>query len=376
MLLRELPPTVELVALSDCNLDRAESLISLYKLNPTGVPLFQDYRSVLDHPDVDAVVVATGEFQRALPCIHACQAGKDVYAEKPLGLSVREGRAIVNAARKYGRIVQVGTQQRSMEINRRACEFIRSGRLGKVLGVKAINYAGPQLAKPTTFAQVIPDRLDWNTWLNQAAWRDFNGEWTNGWKLWRDFSGGEMTDWGSHGIDQIQWALGTDETGPVEIAPLEGGPMGAVSVRYANGVKVEFTIPMGQGPMGGAIFTCEHGKVEINRNRMTSNPPEIAAQVLKDIDMRHEARWEDGKLLWQARGHIENWVDCIRSRKPPHADVEIGHRSVTIGHLANIARELGRPLKWDPKREACNGDDEANQQLERPRRKGFELPEV
>ena len=167
------------------------------KTNGLKGPLCQDYRRVLDRKDVDAVIVATGEFQRVVPCIHACEAGKDIYAEKPLTLYVREGRALVEAVRHYGRILQVGSQQRSMETNRVACEFVRSGRLGKVLEVRAINYTGPKAAPSEPIpTQTVPDGLDWNIWLNQAAWRDFNGQWL-AWMQWRDFSGGEMTNWGA-----------------------------------------------------------------------------------------------------------------------------------------------------------------------------------
>ncbi len=228
LLLQQLPESAQIVALSDCNLPRAEGFKSKHKGN---WPIYQDYRKILDRKDIDAVIVATGEFQRVVPCIHACQAGKDVYAEKPLTLYIREGRALVNAVRHYDRVLQVGSQQRSMEMNRVACELVRSGRLGKVLEVRAMNYTGPEAApaKPLP-AQKVPKGLDWNVWLNQAANRDFNHEWM-GWMRWRDFSGGEMTNWGAHGVDQIQWALGMDGNGPSEIKPLTPGPNGQVAMR-------------------------------------------------------------------------------------------------------------------------------------------------
>jgi hypothetical protein len=148
-------------------------------------------------------------------------------------------------------------------------------------------------------------------------------------------------------------------------------------MRYADGVEVKFVIEPGRGPMGGAVFVCERGKLEINRNKFTSNPPEIAAELSKKLDIAEEERkWSDELALWQARWHMQDWLDSIRSRKPPVADVEIGHRSVTVCHLANITRAVGRPLKWDPRREQFIGDDEANGYLERPRRAGFELPSV
>lgn len=184
-----------------------------------------------------------------------------------------------------------------------------------------------------------------------------------------------MTNWGAHGVDQIQWALGADNTGPVELRPLTSGPHGQVAMKYASGVPVNFVIDNGHGPAGGAIFICERGKLEINRNKFTSNPPEIALELQKKVDVAEEERkWSDSLALWQARWHMQDWLDCIRTREQPVADVEIGHRSISVCHLANITRAVGRPLKWDPVRETFPGDEEANQHLDRPRRAGFELP--
>ena len=301
----------------------------------------------------------------------------DIYAEKPLTLYIHEGRVLVDAVRRHGRVFQVGTQQRSMAMNRIACELIRNGGLGKVLEVRAINYPGPQVPPTLPFPEEqTPESLDWDVWLNQAAWRLFNRKWM-GWMRWRDFAGGEMTNWGAHGVDQIQWALGMDGTGPTEMRPLSEGPAGQVAMRYANGVEVKFVLEPGHGPMGGAVFTCDQGKLEINRNKFVSNPPEIAAQLKKKLDVAEEERkWSDEVALWQARWHMQNWLECIRSRKRPVADVEIGHRSVSVCHLANITRAMGRPLRWDPIREQFANDREANDLLDRPRRHGFQLPKV
>lgn len=372
LLLEQLPETAQIVAVADCNEPRALAFRDKVKAD---WPVFSDYRKVLDRNDIDAVIVATGEFQRVRPCIEACLAGKDIYAEKPLSLYVQEGRALVDAARKAKRVVQVGTQQRSMEMNRIACELIRNGGLGKILEVRAIAYEGPQPSPAEPFpAEAVPPGLDWNSWLNQAADRPFHSKWM-GWMQWRDFAGGQMTNWGAHGVDQIQWALGMDGTGPVQMEPLTPGLSGHVRMKYANGVVVNFAIEPGKGPMGGAVFICEKGKLEINRNKFTSNPPEIAIELLKQLDIAEEERkWSDDLALWQARWHMQNWLDCIKSRELPVADVEIGHRSISVCHLANITRELQRPLRWDPVKESFADDPEANQLLARERRKGFELP--
>ena len=370
LLLDQLPDGAQLVALADCNMPRAEQ----YKSQRAGDwPVYQDYQRILERKDIDAVVIATQEFQRVLPSIHACQAGKDVYAEKPLSLYVREGRVLVDAARKYDRVFQVGTQQRSMAMNRIACKLIRDGGLGKVQKVLAPCYPG-SASPPTDFGpeSPIPAGLNWDAWLNQASMRPFNDSWGGG---GRDLSGGEMTNWGAHGVDQIQWALGTDDTGPVEMRPMSEGQNGKVAMRYASGVPIEFSLE--QGPYGGAIFVCEKGKLEINRNKFTSNPPEIAIELLKQVEeAEEELKWSDQTALWQAKWHIQNWIDCIRSREKPVADVEIAHRSVSVCHLANITRWMNRPLTWDPVAESFVSDDEANQYVNRTRRAEYELPKV
>ncbi|MFM8496886.1 MAG: hypothetical protein ACKOEM_15420 [Planctomycetia bacterium] len=221
-------------------------------------------------------------------------------------------------------------------------------------------------------AEPVPSGLDWSTWLNQAAERPYSSGWMN-WMQWRDFAGGEMTNWGAHGVDQIQWALGADDAGPVHIAPLPDGPSGSLVARYPSGVEVKFILD--KGPRGGAVFIGEQGKLEINRNKVTSNPPEIAAEILTHVDVAaEEIAWSDQTALWQAQQHLQNWLDCIRSRERPVADVEIGHRSISICHLANIVRQIGRPLHWDPAAERFVADPEADGLLSRPRRAGFELP--
>lgn len=374
LLLDQLPDEARIVALCDCNLPRAEA----YKAERKGDwPITQDYHKILERKDIDAVIVGTGDFQRVLPCIHACQAGKDIYAEKPLTLYIAEGRTLVNAVRKHERVFQVGTQQRSMAMNRIACEMVRSGGLGKVYEVRAVAYGGPERAQTNLFPEEpTPTGVNWDMWLNQAAARPFNDKWTTGWMTWRDFSGGEATNWGAHGIDQIQWALGMDATGPVEMWPLTPGPGGNVEMRYANGVPLKFILQHGHGPMGGAVFVCEKGKLEVNRNKFASNPKEIAVELLKKVDaVAEEKKWSDQTALWQAKWHLKNWLDCIKTREKPVADVEIGHRSIAVAHLLNITREVGRRLKWDPVAEQFPGDDEANRLLTRPRRKGYELPD-
>lgn len=370
MLLDQLPKDGRLVALSDCRLAAAEEY---KKSKQADWPIHQYHQKLLERQDIDAVIIGTKEHQRVWPSIHACQAGKDVYAEKPLSLCIREGRVLVNWVRKTGRVFQVGTQQRSMAMNRIACELIRTGGLGKVKEVQAICYPGPDVSPQITGEEPVPEGFDWDVWLNQVAWRPYTGQMGGG---GRDFNGSEMTNWGAHGIDQVQWALGMDDTGPVEMWPTSPGASGTVEMRYANGTPLRFTITEG-GPWGGAIFVCEKGKLEINRNKFSSNPKSIAEELIQKVDaVEEEVKWSDQTALWQAAWHLQNWLDCIRTRERPVADVEINHRSVTVCHLANITRFVGRRLKWDPVNEEFIGDEEANRWADRPRRKGYELPAV
>jgi predicted dehydrogenase len=363
-LMDHVPDGGRVVAIADCCRPR---LVETLKEKGTNWNTYGDYRRMIDAEKLDAVVVATPDHARVLPCIRCCQAGLDVYAEKPLTLTIREGRVLVDAVRKYKRVFQVGSQQRTMQMNRFACALVRGDGIGKLRVVQGMCYTGPRVYQGLP-EEPIPEGTDWNVWQAQAPDRPYNRQLQFGWMAWRAYSGGQMTNWGAHGLDQIQWALGASHTGPIEIWPVTPGPNGKVSMMYAGGVVVRLELET--GPMGGAIFVGEDCKIEINRNKFTTNPPDF----VKDAPDPAEAEAWEGPG-WIARPHIQNWLDCIRSRELPNADVEIGHRSISVCHLANIAREVRRKLRWDPDREVFPGDDEANAYLDRPRRKGFALPE-
>jgi predicted dehydrogenase len=280
-------PTAQIVATADVDWPRALQVAGRVE----GTVAYQDYRRILDRSDVDAIVTATPEQWRGPICVHACQAGKDLYVEKPMSLTVREGRMIVDAVHRYGRVFQTGSQQRSMEPNRRGCELIRNGRLGTIRRVIAHNYPSPwECGLP---AQTAPAGLDWEQWCGPALRLPFHPDIfapraNPGWLSFRPFSGGEMTGWGSHGFDQVQWALGMDHTGPVEIWT-EGGPLRPPTYHQpesrARGdalcqqPKVFFRYPgdiimeLGDGPQGGALFIGEHGTLRIDRAFCRSDPP-------------------------------------------------------------------------------------------------------
>ena len=359
-------PKTQAICVADVWLPRAESVAK----NNGCDAAYQDYRRVLERKDVDAITTATPEHCRGLICINACLAGKHVYGEKPITLTINEGKLMEKAARRNNVVFQTGSQQRSMKENHLACEFIRNGELGEIKEVIAANYESPWLCNLPE--QPIPEGLDWETWCGPTPVVPYNIDLFTprakpGWLSFRPYSGGEMTNWGAHGVDQIQWALGADNSGPVALAPMPSGN-GAVAAKYADGTEVHFDLEYGKAPMGGAIFRCEEGNLEINRNNLKSNPQSLIADA-------PEPDPPEGPT-WIARPHIENFFDCMVTRERPHADVEIGHRSVSVCHLVNITRILNRPLQWDPEKETFIGDDEANSYVDRPRRKGYELPEV
>ena len=369
LLIDQLPQPAEVVAISDCFFKKCDDAASKRHANWRA---YQDYRKLLDQKDIDGVVVATNEHWHVLCAMHACQAGKDVYVEKPLSLYIQEGRALVDAARKLNRVVQVGSQQRSMAMNRMGCEFVRNGGIGRLIFVQGLNYTSPVISPPgeAAAAEPVPETLDWDVWVGQAPMRPYSKTAGRGW----DFGGGEMTNWGAHGLDQVQSALGMDETGPVEFWPIADGisPPGALAFRYANGVSVRLEVPTGD-LQGGAIFIGEKGRIEIIRNMFRTDPPQMIKQLPPPEEVQ---KWRDDVALWQAKYHMQNWLDCMRTRQKPLADVEIGHRSATVCHLANITRRLGRRLRWDPAAERFVGDEQANGFLTRARRKGYELPVV
>jgi predicted dehydrogenase len=317
-----------LVGVADVNLPRAKEFAAKYK-----VESYLDYRKLLERKDVDAIITATPEHWRALICIHACQAGKDIYAEKPMTLTIREGRLMAQAARKYQRVFQTGSMQRSMPANRAGCEMVRNGRIGKISKVIAFNYPSPWECALT--AQPVPAGLDWDLWCGPNPLVPYHLDLYTpradpGWISFRPYSGGEMTGWGAHGFDQIQWALGMDESGPIEVwtegpkfdpptykepEPRERGDRlcgtPKVFFRYAGDIVVELT---NKGPHGGGIFIGEKGTITIDRGVCKCDRPEIANEI------------KDAKRFDSVGHHLTNWLDCIKTREKPVCDVEIGHR--------------------------------------------------
>lgn len=362
-------PGAQVVAVADCYLPRLDEAA---KQVPGGDRWhkYQNYQEMLEKEKLDAVFVETTTHARVLICIHALQAGLDVYAEKPQSLTVVEGRALVNAVKKYKRVLQTGSQQRSMPINMHASQLVRSGAIGKVHTVIACNFVGPKTWKPKDTPDELPAGLDWDLWCNQTEVRPYYQELQYRWSDYADYDGGGMvwgvTGWGTHALDQVQCALGTDDTGPVEIWPEDTGPKCKLTLRYANGTLLKLEGANRGMEDLGAIFIGDKGRIEILRGDYTADPKEL----------RQNAPPVTPQGPKESIPHIENFFQCMRTRQTPNAGAEIGHRATTLCHLVNIGRVVQRPLKWNPKTEQFIGDAEANQLLARPRRKGYELPKL
>ncbi|MBN2505520.1 MAG: Gfo/Idh/MocA family oxidoreductase [Verrucomicrobia bacterium] len=399
-------PGVQLVAV--CDVDRSRRDAGRQRVDAIyaearaagtyrGCAAYNDYRELLARPDMDAVVIATPDHWHAMQSIHAAQAGKDVYCEKPVSLTLQEGRDLVHAIRRYGRVFQTGTQYRSIPAIRQVCRFVRHGGLGRVksvftlwnnLGawigaprfrpyadlVKATDYTrvfGP--AHFTLPAEPVPEGLDWDLWVGPAAWHDFNHLFhTNPipgvvpWSFCEDFGAASVTWFHSHAADVIQYGLGVEESGPVELIHPAGGAFPTLTCRYANGTLLHLVEHWGQvkelyhavpadarlaGNFGG-VFVGERGWV-------------TSMSTGGDIEGGPAAVMEEMKLSGRqvnigGNNHHANWFHCIRSRARPSCHEELGHRSAALGHLTILAYKLGRSLTWDPVKEQFPGDEQAN----------------
>jgi predicted dehydrogenase len=368
ILTKESLPGADVVAVADCDTARCDAAAKQVAGGDKWKK-YQQYRQMLEKEKLDAVFVETTTHARVLACIQAMQAGCDVYGEKPLTLTIGEGKYLIQAVKKYKRILQTGSQQRSMPINMHASKLVRQGAIGKVHTVITHNFLG---GKAWTFKpeEPVPASLDWDAWCNQTELRPYHSELQNGWADFNDYDGGGqmwgVTGWGTHSLDQVQCALGTDDTGPVEIWPEGSGPQCRVTMRYENGTLLKLEGKKRGMEDLGAIFIGDQGKIEIFRGDYWADPKELrdnAPPVTPQGDQ-------------ESVPHIANFFQSVRTRQKPNADVETGHRATNLCHLTNICRAVQRRLKWDPKNDRFLGDEEANKLINRPRRKGYELPEI
>ncbi|MDB5350800.1 MAG: putative dehydrogenase [Planctomycetota bacterium] len=357
----------------------------------------RDYRKALDDKNVDAVVIATPDHWHAIPTIHACQAGKDVYCEKPVAHNVAEGQAMLKAARKYNRVVAIGTQQRSSENFQQAVDAVRSGKLGKIFWVQTWNFENiSPLGMGRYPDTAAPEHLDYDRWLGPAPKRPYNPNRCHLLFRWfSDYAGGMMSDWGVHLNDIVLWAL--DQKGPQAVSAAGGifttdddrdtpdtlqvvydfpGTTLTYSMRKGNGLPYN-------GHKYGILFCGTEGSLMLDRSGFEITPDTVELPygiklVHGDRPIRKIALEKAShKAVDEGTGtHIDNFFQCLKSRARPTTDIEIAHRSTNTTHLGNIAYKLGRKLQWDVETETFKNDRDANALLAREWRKGYELPEI
>lgn len=336
--------------------------------NYSGCGIYTDFRDVLARKDVDAVAIIAPDHWHAVMTIMAARAGKDIYCQKPLTLTVGEGRRMIEAVRQNKRILQTGSQWRSNPLIRRACELVRNGRIGKVQRVEtfvaANNFSGPG---PGWQEMPVPEGFDYDMWLGPASRAPYHKDrCLYRFRFIRDYSGGQTTNFGCHSNDVAQWGLGTDDACPVEFedAGSEFPPRGnlfntpakvAFRARYASGVELECRT---DELNFGARFEGTEGWLRVTANQIECAPENIKDSRIQD----HETR------LYVSANHYRNFIDCVKSRKEPIEPAEIGHHTASLCHLGNIAMLLKRKIKWDPIKEEIVGDAEAAGMLTRPLR--------
>jgi predicted dehydrogenase len=382
------------VAVCDADADRVEGATALAK-NWSGMAVDGtfDYRAVIDRSDVDIVHISTPDHWHAKIAIEAMLAGKDVYCEKPMTLTIEEGQQMCDACRRTGRIVQIGTQQRSNALFVRAIAMVREGRIGQLKRVTC-SVGGAPTSPPIAVVQP-PKNLDWNLWQGPVADVPYrflagpNGE-TKSWsrchyefRWWYEYSGGKLTDWGAHHVDIATWAMGKTDTGPISIDPVmakhpmdfkDGYPTKddqyntatefRINAAFADGM--ELTIQ--HGGSNGVLLEGTEGRIFVNRGRLTGTPvEELVDNPLPDGAL--ESAYKDRPLT----DHFRNFFESVTENKEPISDVFSHHRALSTCHLASIAIRLGRKIEWNPTAEQVIGDQQAQSFLSRDRRKGFEI---
>jgi predicted dehydrogenase len=389
----------DVVALADVDSNilgaTAEKMVKEKKVKKPDT--YKDYRKVLERDDIDAVLIATPDHWHTKISIEAMYAGKDVYCEKPLTLTIAEGKLIEKVVKETGQVFQVGTMQRSQDNFLKAIALVRSGRIGELKKVTCgINAFKPSPAIPVA---PVPEGLDWDFWLGPAPKVDYralpelregygggvpfhsNGHYS--FRNWHAYSGGRMTDWGAHHVDIANWAIGATATGPSKITPLEfemgteykdGYPIAQDRYNVATKFEVKVDMPGGVEMLiksegdNGILFEGTKGRFFVNRGKIVGKPVEDLEENPLDEGAMEEVY--GGKVT---NNHVVNLINSMKSREQPISDVWSHNRMLEICHLSNIAMRLDRPLEWDPAKREVIGDDQANTFLSRESRKGFEI---
>lgn len=360
---------IELRAACDCRADRlaaAKAMVDGF-YGKTDCQTHHDFRELLARPDIDAVLIATGNRWHAMGSIYAAKAGKDVYSEKPISMTISEGRELVDVTRRLGTIYQAGHQRRSVDSYRFMAEAVKRGLIGRVHTV--VHQVWEAKGIPHQKVEDVPAGFDYEMWLGQAPYKPFSWAHVNGWQYFWDTAEGVITDMGCHDTDIMQWALGMDETGPVEFEGEAVWPdpklyasdtplSGEVRFRYANGIQGVIR-QKGLFAERYIRFIGDEGWIQLDdhTNEITAEPKSILA--LRGVMAKG---WDD------TRGHIGDWLRAIKDRTRTICHPEAAHRAISICQASNISLRLGRKLSWDPVAEKFIGDEEANRMLARATR--------
>jgi len=376
---------LQVVAVCDVDANRAQDALQLAEQKCAGgrkagtykgCKTYGDFREVTAREDIDAVMVCTPDHWHVVPAIDAARNGKDVFLQKPLSLTIEEGRVLSDTVRRYGRVLQVGSQQRSDFRCRYACELVRNGRIGKLHTVKVGTSADPGTGLRPPMP--VPENLDYDMWLGPAPWAPYTedrvhprkGYGRPGWLRISDYSAGMVTGWGTHHMDIAHWGMGVERTGPVEIEaeaefPADGlwdvhGPF-RIEYTYASGLKVIYSDS--RKNRQGILFEGTEGWVHVRRGALDAEPKSLLTSRIRPGEVH----------LYRSRNHKGDFLECIRTRTEPVAPVEVGHRSCSACLLGDIAMRLGRKLRWDPDRERFIDDPEADRWIARPMRAPWRL---
>ena len=359
---------VQVIGVCDVNRNRRDAARDLVnqRYGNKDCAVYSDFRELLARKDLDAVLIATGERWHPLLSMAAAKAGKDIYCEKPSSVTLQEVFALRETIRRYGTVFQAGTQQRSSPSFRHACELVRNGYIGQLKEIIVGVGGGPTYKVCDLPGQPVPDWLDYDLWLGPAPMRPYNPNYVGGWMGYRDFSGGEMTNWGAHHFDIAQWGNGMDNSGPSEIIPPNGKDVKVLTYHYANGVVMtrdpERTAR--ESPDGnGVLFVGTKGKVAVWRYDLKTWPENLKRQRIGPNEIH----------LHEAENHHTDFLNAVRDRSRPGADIAVAARSITVPHLGNIAYELGRPIQWDPVHERFINDPEADRLFARRMRAPWHL---
>jgi predicted dehydrogenase len=352
-------PVARFVAIADCQASRRERIKAMVDetYGNQDCSVYRDMFDVLGRDDIDAVLIATGDRWHTMASITAARAGKDIYCEKPCSMTIQESRALADVINMYGRIYQAGTQRRSIGNFMLAIEMAQTGKLGKLLEVHA-NTRPPAVSQEWLPAEPepTPDVCDWDRWLGPCPWRPYNKLYVQGrWRGHHDFHGGGILEWGAHTVDLCQVGNSADHTAPVEYVPNESG----VDCMYENGVKLVMRVDGWLGLGTCSIrFVGEDGWVETGDSGAMRIEPESLLAEKRVFTMRGTSAYT----------HVANFLECVKTRRLARANASVAGQSHVVCHAAYIAWQLGRTLKFDPKKEEFVGDEEANRMRSRAMR--------